>query len=171
MSTRLEITLKPELLDAEGTAVCRKAKDYFGLNLTSVRTVHILTIDAGLTSDQLEAIREHIFTNPVTQVSSFKPLEIDFDWVLWIGYRPGVRDNAGSTAREAIEDLLKIRFKPDEAIYTSKRYCVKGKNLTANDANRIASELLANDIIQTWRIFSHNEWDPNIGIGMIIPKV
>ncbi|MFH1673309.1 MAG: AIR synthase-related protein [Pseudomonadota bacterium] len=171
MATRLEITLKPELLDAEGTALCRKAKDYFSLNLTSVRTVHILTIDADFTSDQLKAIQEHIFTNPVTQVSSFKPLEIDFDWVLWIGYRPGVRDNAGSTAREAIEDFLKIKFSSNEAIYTSKRYCVKGEGLTAEDADRIASELLANDIIQTSRIFSHNEWDPNIGIGIIIPKV
>lgn len=171
MAARLEITLKPELLDAEGAAVRRKAQDYFGLNLTSVRTVHILTIDVNLTPDQLEAIRENIFTNPVTQISSFKPCAIDFDWVLWIGYRPGVRDNAGSTAREAIEDFLKIQFKPGEAIYTSKLYCVKGKGLGAQDADRIAGELLANDIIQTWRIFSRAEWDPDVGIGIIIPKV
>lgn len=171
MPARLEITLKPDLFDAEGDAVCRKANDYFGLNLESVRTVSILTIDIDLSWDQLEAVRTEIFTNPVTQISSYRPLAVDFDSVLWVGYRPGVRDNPGSTAEEAVEDLLRIRLKPHEAIYTSKRYCVKGCNLSFEDADRIARELLANDIIQQWKVFSKKDWDPETGVGIIIPKV
>jgi phosphoribosylformylglycinamidine synthase len=31
--------------------------------------------------------------------------------------------------------------------------------------------ILANDIIQQWRIYSKDEWDPEEGIGLIIPKV
>jgi phosphoribosylformylglycinamidine synthase len=147
MPARLEITLAPDLFDAEGAAICRKANDYFGLDLESVRTVSILTIDIDLSTDQLEVIRTEIFTNPITQISSYSPLPTDFDSVLWVGYRPGVRDNPGSTAAEAVEDLLGIRLKPHEAIYTSKRYCLKGGNLSFNDAERITRELLANDII------------------------
>ena len=71
MPARLEITLKPDLFDAEGSAVCRKANDYFGFSLESVRTISMLTIDMDLTPDQLEVIRTEIFTNPVTQISSF----------------------------------------------------------------------------------------------------
>ena len=171
MPARLEITLKHDLFDAEGAAICRKANDYFGLSLESVRTVSILTLDSDLNTDQLEAIRTEIFTNPVTQVSSYKPLMIDFDWILWVGYRPGVRDNPGSTAEEAVQDLLRIRLKPHEAIYTSKRYCLKGGNLSFGDADRIARELLANDIIQEWRVFSREDWNPETGMGIIIPKV
>jgi phosphoribosylformylglycinamidine synthase len=171
MPSRLEITLKPDLFDAEGAAICRKANDYFGLGVESVRTVSILTWDSELTADQLEAVRTEIFTNPVTQVSSYEPLVIDFDWVLWVGYRPGVRDNPGSTAEEAVQDLLGIRLKPDEAIYTSKRYCLKGGNLSFDDADRIARELLANDIIQEWRVFWKDDWDTKTGVGIIIPKV
>ena len=171
MPARLEITLKPDLFDAEGSAVCRKANDYFGLNLESVRTVSMLTIDMDLNPDQLEVIRTGIFTNPVTQISSYKPLPIDFDSVLWVGYRPGVRDNPGSTAAEAVQDLLRIRLKPHEAIYTSKRYCLRGCNLSFEDADRIARELLANDTIQQWKVFSKEDWDPEIGVGTIIPKV
>jgi phosphoribosylformylglycinamidine synthase II len=171
MPIRLEITLKPDLSDAEGAAICRKANDYFGLGVESVRTVSILTFDSELTADRLEAIRTEIFTNPVTQVSSYEPLVIDFDWVLWVGYRPGVRDNPGSTAEEAVQDLLGIRLKTDEAIYTSKRYCLKGGNLSFDDADRIARELLANDIIQEWRVFSKDDWDTKTGVGIIIPKV
>lgn len=168
---RLEITLKPDLFDAEGAAICRKANDYFGFNIESVRTVNILTIDVNLTAHQLESIREEIFTNPVTQLSSYKPLDIDFDWILWVGYQPGVRDNPGSTAVEAVEDLLQIRVQPEEGIYTSKRYCLRGGNLSFKDADRVTREILANDIVQQWKVFSRKEWDPTAGVGLNIPKV
>ena len=46
-------------------------------------------------------LRTRIFTNPVTEESSFSPLAKDFDWSIWIGLRPGVRDTAGSTAIDA----------------------------------------------------------------------
>ena len=46
MPVRLEIALKDHLLDAEGEGIRRKASDYFGIQLSRVRSVHILTIDA-----------------------------------------------------------------------------------------------------------------------------
>ncbi len=171
MPYRLEITLRPELFDAEGNGVRQKAKNYFGIDLVNVRTIHLATIDADLSTDQLKIIQTEIFTNPVTQISSYDPLDIAFDWTIWVGYRPGVRDNPGSTAVEAIEDILRIKFGPDQAVYTSKRYCLQGPGLTAEDMNKIAGELLANDIIQQWKIFPGDEWDPVEGVGIIIPKV
>ena len=171
MPHRLEITLKPELIDAEGEALRRKALDYFGIAVESVRTIAVLTIDADLTAAQLKTIQDDIFTNPVTQVSSYTPLPLSFDWMIWIGYRPGVRDNAGSTAVEAIEDMLGIKLGAEDGIYTSKRFCLVGSGLDAAAADKIAGELLANDIIQQWRVTSAADWDPQTGIGMIIPKV
>jgi phosphoribosylformylglycinamidine synthase subunit PurSL len=102
MPGRLEITLKPELFDAEGDSICRKANDYFGFHVKSVRTVNILTIDIDLKGQQLRSIQEEAFTNPVVQLSSYDPVAVNFDWIIWVGYRPGVRDNPGSTAAEAI---------------------------------------------------------------------
>jgi phosphoribosylformylglycinamidine synthase len=171
MPHRLEVTLKPELLDPEGEALRRKARDYFGTELHAVRSVQILTIDADLSAEQLATIRREVFTNPVTQVSAYAPLPIDFDWCLWVGFRPGVRDNAGATAVEAIEDILGIRLQPGEAVYTSKRYCLKAAGLTAADAERIAGALLANDIVQQWKVFPAADWDPATGVGLVIPKV
>jgi phosphoribosylformylglycinamidine synthase subunit PurSL len=171
MPHRLEIALKPELFDAVGEGVCQKAKNYFGLELDEVRTINVVTIDADFSADQLKAIQHDIFTNSVIEVSSFEPLGIDFDWTIWVGYRPGVRDNPGSTALEAIEDILGIKLGKDEAVYTSRRYCVKGSGLTAKDADKIAGELLANNIIQQTKSFAKDGWDPKVGIGFIIPKV
>ncbi len=171
MPSRLEIALKDHLVDAEGEGLRKKAQAYFSIALDRVRAVNVLMIDADLTPTQLETIRKDIFTNPVTQVSSYCPVPVDADWVVWVGLRPGVRDNPGATAMEAIEDLLGIRLAGGAAVYTSKRYCLSGQQLTRKDVEKIAGELLANDIIQQWRIWSKQEWDPLAGIGVIVPKV
>jgi len=171
MPYRLEVALRPGLFDAEGDGVRQKAKDYFGIELSAVRVIHVITIDAELSAGQLATIQEEIFTNPVTQVSSFDPLPVEFDWIVWVGYRAGVRDNPGATAVEAIEDVLEISFGSDHAVYTSKRYCLCGSGLAEADMNKIAGELLANDIIQQWKMFPKDTWDPKTGIGAIIPKV
>ena len=119
MPARLEIALKDHMTDAEGEGIRQKALDYLGIKLSRVRSIHILTIDVDLNPEQLKQIQTEIFTNPVTQLSSFEPLKFPFDWTIWVGYRPGVRDNPGSTAVEAVEDLLGIRLAAEEAIYTN----------------------------------------------------
>lgn len=171
MPCRLEIALKDHLVDSEGEGLRKKAQAYFGIAIDRIRAVAVLTMDVALAPAQLESVRQEIFTNPVTQVSSFRPLPVAFDWTIWVGFRPGVRDNPGATAVEAIEDLLGIRLAPGEAVYTSKRYCLSGPHLTRSDVEKIAGELLANDVIQQWRIWSQPEWNPAEGIGVIVPKV
>jgi len=170
MVSRLEIRLKKGLHDAEGAGIRRKAREYFGFEVNDIRVIRVLTIDADLSSDQLEKIRAEIFTNPVTEVSSFSPTALDFDWLIWTGFRPGVRDTAGSTAAEAIEDLLGIELSLDAAVYTSKLYEIRGR-ISEEQVHKIAGELLANDIIQQWKIFSAKEWNKNEGIGFLVPKV
>jgi phosphoribosylformylglycinamidine synthase II len=171
MARRLEITLKPELRDPEGEGLRARAREYFGIQLEYCRTIHVLTFDVDLTDDQFETARTDIFTNPVTQESSFAPLAKDFDFALWVGLRPGVRDTVGSTGQEAVEDYFKITFKPDETIYASKLYLMSGAELSRDQVEIIGKKLLANEIIQTWKVFSKDEWDSAEGIGIVIPKV
>ncbi|TWI77421.1 phosphoribosylformylglycinamidine synthase subunit II [Desulfobotulus alkaliphilus] len=171
MQARLEITLKPELEDAEGLALQKKVKDVFGIELDAVRCVRILTFDAELTEAECILARDRIFCNPVSQEASFEPLALDFDGCIWVGFRPGVRDNAGATAMEALSDVLGRSFGPEDTVYTSRRYCIKGKGLTEKLMDRIAGELLANDIIQQWQVFTKESWDVKEGVGLILPKV
>lgn len=171
MPHRLEVTLKPDLFDAEGQGIRNKAASYFNIRIDNIRTVHVITMDVKLSADQLRTVQMEIFTNPVTQISAYDPLPLPFDWCIWVGYRPGVKDNPGSTAVEAIEDVLNIRLSGNEDVYTSRRYCLCAGHLTRSDVELVARELLANDIIQQVRVFSKKEWDPQIGIGYMIPKV
>ena len=171
MISCIEIALKPDLKDAQAAALIHKAKTYFDIRIDDARCINLISIDSGLAQDQLSRVREEVFTNPVTQVSSLTPLDIDFDWCIWIGFRPGVRDNPGSTAKEAITDLLGYEFSAGEDIYTSIRYCIKGSHLTLEDMTTLAEQLLSNSIIQQFKIFSADQWDPSIGIGTSVPKV
>ena len=46
---------------------------------------------------------------------------------LYDGFRPGVTDNVGRTAREAIQYLTGRPFAAGEAVYTSVQYLFKGR--------------------------------------------
>ncbi|MDO9532889.1 MAG: AIR synthase-related protein [Deltaproteobacteria bacterium] len=171
MAVRLEIGWHPDLTDAEGEAVRRQAREYFGLDLTAVRVLRVLMLDVDLPEATLEAIRTGIFTHPTTQISSFQPLARDFNWAIWVGFKPGVRDTAGGVALEAIAAYIGGRLDEGAAVYTSKLFLLSGDDLTEPQVAKLAKELLANDMVQEFRIFSHQSWDAGTGVGIILPRV
>ena len=71
MVSRLEIRLKNELMDAEGAGILRKSREYFGFEVDDIRVIRVLTFDVDLTPDQSDRIQTEIFTNPVTEESSY----------------------------------------------------------------------------------------------------
>jgi len=88
-----------------------------------------------------------------------------------VGFRPGVTDNVGKTAREAVELLLQIKKGTRKIeVYTSRQYLIKGK-ITRSDAERIASGLLANDLIERYEIISVSDFDFSRGLPAHVPHV
>ncbi|MFH2125480.1 MAG: phosphoribosylformylglycinamidine synthase, partial [Pseudomonadota bacterium] len=138
MAQRLEIGLKPQLNDPAAGGLITKARAYLGLALDKVRVLKVLTFDTKLDPDQLERARREIFTNPVTELSSFSPLAHEvlpgFHWALWVGFKPGVKDNQGDTALEAMADVLGRGFGEDEAVYFSRLYLIEAPKLDAAGA-------------------------------------
>ena len=167
---RLEIALREGLFDPAGAGLKKRAHEYFGIELEEVRLIRVYTFDLDLSRDELETVRTQILTNPVTEVSSFRPLAAGFDLLIWVGLRPGVKDNPGDTAKEAIASHFRRSFGDGEKVFTSQLFQVKG-DLTRAQAETLARELLANDLIQQWRVYSREEWDPAEGLGLILPKV
>jgi phosphoribosylformylglycinamidine synthase len=166
----LEIALKDGLFDPAGAGLIGRARDYFGLTLDEARKINVYTLDLGLTEAEMETVRQEILTNPVSQVSARGPLAREFDWLIWVGLRPGVKDNPGDTAKEAIAAHFRRKF-PDEAkVYTSALYVLKGQ-LERTQVELLAKELLANDLVQRWRVIGRSEWDPDKGLGLAAPKV
>jgi len=149
MPHRIEICLRRSLHDPAGRRVKDRIASDLGLVLDDLRVADAYLIDRELGTQELELIVEEVFRDPVIQEATIdKPLDIPFDWLIEVGFRPGVTDNVGRTAREAIERTLDMRFASDQGVYARKLYFIKG-DIDREQAERIARDLLANDLIQT----------------------
>ena len=91
-----------------------------------------------------------------------------FDYVVEIGYLPGVTDNVAHTAREMIEDSLKIKFKDGENVYTAKKYFITGE-LSKKSIDRIVNSLF-NPLIQRAIVKNKNEYEKTKD-EIIVPRV
>jgi len=171
MPHRIEVALRADLRDPVGEKVRSKIEHELGLAVESVRTVDVYTIDTSLESRQLIALAQGPFSDPIIHVWSIDhALAQDFDWVIEVGLLPGVTDNVGRTAKEALEACLKMCLKDEERVYTSRQYLIKGE-LSPNDVEHIATGLLGNPLIQRFEIRNVEEWRAQRGIEAVVPKV
>ncbi|MFH1116504.1 MAG: AIR synthase-related protein [Pseudomonadota bacterium] len=167
MPHRIEVCLKAALRDPAGQRMMKRVSTDLGFNLRDLRVADGFIIDRALSRDDLSLIAEEVFRDPVVQDAAIdEPLDIPCNWLIEVGFRPGVTDNVGRTAREAVERTLGIRFTPDEGVYTRKLYFITG-NISREDADAIARDLLANDLIQTRRVFARGEDRSHIGVPRV----
>lgn len=160
----IQIGFKKKVADVAGNSVRKRIiEDLKIAGVEAIRTIDVYTIDKALSKAQLIVIKREL-TDPVIQISSLnKPLARagDFDWLVEVGYKPGVTDNVGKTAMEAIEDMLGVKFQDGEAVYTSRQYLFKGE-LSREEIVRICRDLLANELIERWTIFNSREWSSKV---------
>ena len=104
MAFRIEIKIKDEMSDALGARVASRIRDDLDLVVEYVRTVSVYTVDADVSLDDVKKLAQGPYCDPVIQtpyVENSAGMDMDFDWLIEVGFRPGVTDNAGRTAKEA----------------------------------------------------------------------
>ncbi len=171
MPWRIEVGLKDGVRDARGERVRREIREHLGIALESVRTIDVYTVDADLSADEVAAAADGPFSDPVIQKTAVdRPLAERFDILIEVGYRPGVTDNVGRTAREAIQYLTGRPFAQGEGVYTSVQYLLTGA-VDEEAAERIVSGFLANGLIQRWTIVPFARFDAKKGLPAAVPKV
>ncbi len=171
MANRIVVGLKDGVCDARAERVRNDIRNHLGIELQQVRTLDVYTVDAQLSAADLQAAAKGPFSDPIIQVYAVdKALAQDFDVLIEVGFRPGVTDNTGRTAREALEYLLGRKFTSGEAVYTSVQYLLSG-DVDKQKAEQIATGVLANGLIQRWTILSHAEFDPAVGLAPQVAKV
>ncbi len=183
MVHRIEVCLKPTLKDALGLKTLKRAREDLGLPVEDIRTYKVYLIEMDLDRYTLESIASGPFSDPVVQNYTIdKPIaktianstDRRWSWLTEVGFRPGVTDNEGKTAREAIELLIKRRLNQDEGVYTSTGYLVSG-SLGQDQIESLARDLLANDLIQRTTICQFSElehsYKENDGPFFFVPRV
>jgi len=172
MASRIEVGFKNGIRDALGEKIKKRIIDNLSLPVEKVSAIEVYTITGDLSKDELNDAACGPLSDPVIQNYSInKPLAGDFDWLIEVGFRPGVTDNVGKTAREAIELLLGSNIGQRKiAVYTSRQYLICGK-ITKKDAEEIATGLLANDLIERYQIVPQNDFNFDCGMPVYIPQV
>ncbi|MFA7230777.1 MAG: AIR synthase-related protein [Victivallaceae bacterium] len=170
MNYRIEIAPLKRWRDSRGESVKKQITDFLKIKLDAVWTRDVYTICADITHDQALKVATDL-ANPVLQqglVGESRP-ETPCDWLVSVGFKPGVTDNVGRTAQEAVGDIIGRNLKSDEHIFSSVEYLLYGKNLSRENAEHIAKDLLANELIESVRIFSGK--DSGQGIPLNMPLV
>ncbi len=158
MAYRIEIGLKKGIRDARGQAVVGKARRFLFLPVKACSTRDVYKVDVSLSPQGLKEI-QRLFADPVTSVAALGRLRPpSFDWMVEVGFKPGVTDNVGTTARAIVHDYLDRPLAPTESVYTCVQYFFRGAALSRADVERMAVGLLANPLIHTIRIFSAADW-------------
>lgn len=158
---RIEIAVKQQWTDARAESVKRGIRNILGISgVEELRTRDVFTISADIDDTQVQAIAKEL-ANPVTQqwtVGQSKLEDsIDFDFIIAVGFRPGVTDNVARTAHEAIGDIIGRKLSKAEQVFSSVEYLVKASALTRADMEKIGKNLLANELIETVAIFDRKE--------------
>lgn len=171
MAWRIEVGLKEGIRDARGERIRREIEEHLGIELESIRTLDVYTVDAELSLEQINAAANGPFCDPIIQEAAVNsPLADCFDVLIEVGFRPGVTDNVGRTAREAIQYVTGQPFKSGEGVYTSVQYLLNGR-IDRETAERIASGFLGNSLIQRWVTIPADDFDRKKGAPTIVPKV
>ncbi|WP_147820016.1 AIR synthase-related protein [Salidesulfovibrio onnuriiensis] len=161
MLFRVEVGLKAHVRDVLGERVVRKIENELHLAVDGIRIINVYTLE-GLTREQVDlALERAALHDPVLHEVSLAPLARDFDWALEVGFRPGVTDNAGRTARETLGVVLGIPT-GGVRVYTSNQYLISGA-LDEATVEHVAKDLLANELIQRFEYKSAAEWKAQSG--------
>jgi phosphoribosylformylglycinamidine synthase len=141
MARRIEIGIRENIKDVVGEKTRQRIESELGIKLDSVRFIDVYNINAELDQDELERIGNAV-SDPVSQrYSTDGQMHVNF-WRVEIGLLPGVTDNVGKTAKEAIMDCVGA----DVEVYHSRVYAFSGE-MDEERLERI-SHLLHNPVIE-----------------------
>ncbi len=172
MPHRIEIYLKKPELDVQGEKLKRRIRRDLGLNIECILTSDIYNIGLELDSDRLHFIAREVFLDKVINYYSLDRVPFDnADFYLEVGMLPGVTDDVGRTAEEAISVALGLK-EGDFRVYYSKGFAFNSDRISVKDVERIARDILCNELIQGFRIFSGEEILKSNGvISLWFPQV
>jgi phosphoribosylformylglycinamidine synthase len=159
MPERIYVGTKPNVRDALGEKIRARIIHDLGIGtINSVRTSSVYILNGQLFFADLVALAEGPLSDPIVQDYTINRTFCEnFDWIVEVGFKPGVTDNVGRTAKEAVVIVLDRSLPDTFSVHTGTQYFFSG-NISQKQIERISEEILANTLIQTVRIHTREEW-------------
>ena len=171
MIHRVELSPLAAWRDAKAETVKKQITDILKLPVQNVKTREVYTVSANMSDIEMEKVANEL-KNPVIQNAILgTSLISNYDWLIIVGFLPGVTDNIGRTAFLAVGDIIGRKLdKKAEKIFSSTEYFLTAPELNKNDIENIGKNLLANELIQSVTVLSKEDIEKN-GIPHNIPIV
>jgi len=145
---RIEVRPKGGLRDPGAASISAQVYELFGIRPKDVAIVRAYSICGSVSDEEAEMLGRELFADAVSEEFSAKEAFYPDYWRVEVGFLPGMTDNEGNTAREGIRDAL---GKEVEA-YSSRVYALSADFDDDAVVGEIAKKLLANEVIQAWKI-------------------
>ncbi|GAA4055570.1 phosphoribosylformylglycinamidine synthase subunit PurL [Hymenobacter glaciei] len=145
----IQLTLKPGQHDGDGQRVAEAAARHLGLTTGRVRSAALYTVRYPLTETQLSDFATRCLADPVLHDVRLNELAgaTDFATYILVARRPGVTDDEGTSAQNALADILNEPLDVHTQHIFSKKLYLLENDLPETDLRRIAEELLGNKLI------------------------
>ena len=141
MLTRIEVGQKSPSTDSQARKILATLLEIFRFSADKVEkmaTVSVYTLELDLDGTQKTRIARELLTDPVTETyaidahlaASIRDAGVPgagFDFLIEVGYKPGVTDNVGRSSREGISDLLGKTLSDGDQVFTSRQFQLWGK--------------------------------------------
>ncbi len=167
--TRIEIATRSGFADSRGLSVAATIRTHLGIQIGAVRTRDVFHVEPALPATDAARVTSE-FAGPIVRRGAVGRIEDGpFDVAVSVGFKPGVTDPVGKSARVAIEDLLGRPLGAGGAVYASRVYLLSGVSVA--DARRAATQLLANEVIERVTVQAFAEWQtaaPDLKVPRVV---
>jgi phosphoribosylformylglycinamidine synthase len=151
VSSVAEVGFKPGVRDSFARGKRGEIAE-LGVPVSSLRRVDVYSIEAGRTGAGFDAACRELFADDLTQDFSLNaPLDAggDWDWMVHVSKKPGVKDNVGETSAKALATMGAVG--DGAVVWTSTKYYLSG-SLARSDIEKAAREVLGYGAVEDWRI-------------------
>jgi phosphoribosylformylglycinamidine synthase len=151
----VEVRPSPALFDGADDRLRQQLRQALGLDVTTLRQSRVYYLQAADPGPVNPFAAAPLLSDPLTEtVIVDQPPITECDWILEIGYRSGVTDNAGHTAAGTLAGLAGDGGAC--TVRTARRYYLTGA-LTAADVHRIGTVVLGNSLVHAIAVVPGNE--------------
>jgi len=147
---RIEVWYRKGVFDPVSQGLCSDILDLDVKGVAAVESGSIFLIKGKISPANLQKVARELLADPITQDFYYGKRALPEGAVsVEVWFKEGVTDTVGETARKGIADL---GINGEFSVSTARRYLLYGKNISKKKTAVIASRLLSNEVIQTYKL-------------------
>lgn len=164
MPKRIEVKFKDNIKDPRASWLAALLRDEMKVKVIKVAVIDAYSLDADFDDSELEFFGREVFGDCVMQEYTYKKPFLPEAWRIEVGYKPGVTDNVGKTAKEAVHDALGKNVN----VYSSVVYAIVGdvnEEICEKFGKRLANELVQNIMVRAPETDAFEPYIPKINLN------